>query len=297
MRVAFIGLGAMGLPMAKRLAGAGFDLRGFDLAKEPLEKLRQAGGYAATSPADAAERADAVLVMTATGAQADLVLFGEKGAAAAAKPGAVIVMHCTQSREMALQSGKRVEAMGLLALDAPVSGGVVGAESGQLTIMASGSENAFAAAAPLLQKLAKTVYDIGRDLGLGSTVKTINQLLAGVHIAVGAEALALGAKAGIAPKLLLEILMSGAAASWMLGNRGSRMLEAEPKIASAVDIFVKDLGLVDDLARGLRQPVPISAAALQQFLSASAMGHGWRDDSQVIRIYETLGGVKLREDG
>lgn len=198
---------------------------------------------------------------------------------------------------MAQALARKAQALGLLVLDAPVSGGAVGAQAGTLTIMASGSEAAFAAARPFLVPLAKTIYDVGRDIGLGSTVKTINQLLAGVHIAVGAEALAMGAKAGIDPQLLLEILMSGAAGSWMLGNRGPRMLEETPHVTSAVDIFVKDLGLVDDLSRHLRQPAPIAMAAFQQFLAACAMGHGREDDSQVVRLYEKTGATTVRGTG
>lgn len=297
MSVAFIGLGAMGLPMAKRLMGAGFDVHGCDIAPGPLDALKSAGGQASTNPAEALRGASAVFVMTATGAQAQTVLFGAGEAASAATRGAIFILQCTQSAAMARDLGARLEALGHHVLDAPVSGGAVGAEAGALTVMASGSEAAFAAAAPLLRPLAKTVYNIGRELGLGSTVKTINQLLAGVHIAVGAEAMALGAKAGIEPKLLLDILMSGAAGSWMLGNRGPRMLEDEPAVTSAVDIFVKDLGLVDDLARGLRQPAPIAMAALQQFIAASAMGDGRQDDSQLVRLYEVTGATHVRGKG
>lgn len=297
MPLAFIGLGAMGLPMARRLVNAGFDVHGCDIAPGPLNALKSAGGQASTSPAEAARGASAVFVMTATGAQAERVLFGDEGAAATASTGAIFILQCTQSAAMARQLGGRLAALGHHVLDAPVSGGAVGAEAGTLTVMASGSEAAFAAAAPFLKPLAGTVYDVGRELGLGSTVKTINQLLAGVHIAVGAEAMALGAKAGIEPRLLLDILMSGAAGSWMLGNRGPRMLETEPAVTSAVDIFVKDLGLVDDLARSLSQPAPLASTALQQFIAASAMGDGRRDDSQVVRLYEVTGATQVRGKG
>jgi 3-hydroxyisobutyrate dehydrogenase len=292
--VAVLGLGAMGLPMAKRLVGAGFEVRGFDVAEAPLEKVVAAGGHRAGSPAEAANGAHALLVMTATGAQAEAALFGPEGAAAFAHAGAVVVLCCTQSPASTKALAEKIEAAGLLALDAPVSGGVPGAAAGRLTVMASGSEGAFAAAKPLLDRLAGRVYDLGREPGLGSTMKTVNQLVAGAHIAVAAEALALAARAGVDPALAKDVLMAGAGGSWILGNRGPRMLEREPEVHSAVEIFVKDLGLVDDLARSLRQPAPLAAAALQMFLAASAMGNGRADDSQVVRVYETLSGASVR---
>ena len=292
--VAVIGLGAMGLPMAVRLIQAGFDVGGFDIGTAQLERFAAAGGRAATSPAEAARGASAIVIMTATGAQAEAALFGEGGAAATATSGALVLMCCTQSPASAKATGERCAAAGLVALDAPVSGGVAGAEAGKLTFMLSGSEAALARAKPLLDHLAGRIYDVGREVGLGATLKTINQLMAGTHIVIAAEALALAAKAGLDPTMAKDALMSGAAGSWMLGNRGPRMLELDPEVASAVEIFVKDLGLVEDLARSLRQPVPLAAAALQQFLAASGMGHGRADDSQVVRVYETVSGARVR---
>ena len=182
------------------------------------------------------------------------------------------------------QAGKRL-------LDAPVSGGVVGAEAGTLTIMAGGSADVLGAVRPILGVLGDKLYHVGANPGDGAMVKTINQLLCGVHIAAVAEAFALGEKAGIDTELLLKILGQSAAGSWMLNNRGPRMLEVEPQVTSAVDIFVKDLSLVLDAGRASKVALPIAAQAHQMFLAASGAGHGAADDSQVIRAYRALNGT------
>ena len=141
---------------------------------------------------------------------------------------------------------------------------------------------------PLLQVLGDKLFHVGEEPGQGAMVKTVNQLLAGVHIAAAAEAFSLAARAGLDPAVLLEILSGSAASSWMLKDRGPRMLEEHPPVASAVDIFVKDLGLVLDAGRSSKAALPLAAAAHQMFLAASGLGHGAADDSQVLRAYEAL---------
>jgi len=218
------------------------------------------------------------------------VLF-DAGALDALAPGAIVIMMATCAPADALAIGEAVAATGRRFVDAPVSGGVVGAEGGALTIMASAPAETWRAAEPLLRLFGDKLFHVGESWGQGATVKTINQLLAGVHIAAAAEALALGEKAGLDGALLLKILGQSAAGSWMLNNRGPRMLQDDPVVASAVDIFVKDLGIVADAGRAGRMALPIAAAALQMFLAASGAGHGKADDSQVIRAYRALNGL------
>ncbi len=188
---------------------------------------------------------------------------------------------------------ERVEASGRLFLDAPVSGGRVAARAGTMTVMASGSPAAFAQAEPVLAAYAGQVWRLGDAAGAGSTVKMVNQLLAGVHIAVAAEALALGIRAGADPKTLFEVISSSAGSSWMWQNRVPHILEGDDTPLSAVNIFVKDLGIVLDQARALTFPLPLAAAAHQLFLAVAAAGHGGQDDAFVIRFWEALAGISL----
>ncbi|MCC0042568.1 MAG: NAD(P)-dependent oxidoreductase [Rhodobiaceae bacterium] len=293
MKIGFVGLGAMGLPMAVNLVRAGHDVRGADLNPKALDALAAAGATVARDAADAAAGADILLLMVVNADQAEVVLFGA-GAADALPRGALVIASCTQAPARAIATAGKLAAMDLLFLDAPVSGGVVGARAGSLTIMASGGPQAMKTARPVLDVLGANIYELGDEPGLGSMMKTVNQLMCGAHIAVAAEATQLAAKAGIDPALAQEVLMSGAAASWMLGNRGPRMLEEGPAVTSAVDIFVKDLGLVLDAGREARIGLPMAAAAHQMFLAASGLGLGKADDSHVIRAYEALNGIAVK---
>jgi 3-hydroxyisobutyrate dehydrogenase len=173
-----------------------------------------------------------------------------------------------------------------------VTGGVVGAAAGTLTIMAAAPQDVFDATRPVLEALGDKIFHVGLEPGQGATVKTVNQLMCGVHIAVAAEAMALAEKAGIDGAIVLEILGGSAASSWMLKDRGPRMLEDEPRVTSAVDIFVKDLGIVLDAGRASKTPTPLAALAHQLFVSASAQGLGLKDDSQVVSVYRALAGSK-----
>ncbi|HEX8167245.1 MAG TPA: NAD(P)-dependent oxidoreductase [Beijerinckiaceae bacterium] len=285
--IAFAGLGAMGLPMAQRLLARGFAVRGFDLKRPALDALAEAGGHAAASAADAARGADVLVLMVVNAAQARAVLI-DGGALDALAPDAVVVLMATCAPADAAALAQEVEATGRRFVDAPVSGGVVGAKGGTLTIMAAAPKETFEAARPVLEVLGDKLFHVGEAAGQGAMVKTVNQLLCGVHIAAAAEAFSLAAKAGLDLSVLLEILSGSAAASWMLKDRGPRMLEAEPTVASAVDIFVKDLGLVLDAGRSAKAALPLAAAAHQMFLAASGQGHGAADDSQVLRTYRTL---------
>lgn len=291
--IGMIGLGAMGAGMAGCLLRAGFAVRGYDVRAEAGAALAAAGGSAASSPAAAARDAGLLVLMVVNAAQAETVLFGPDGAAAALAPGAVVILSSTVPAAAARALAERVGAAGLLFLDAPVSGGVVGAESGRLTFMASGPPAAFARAEAALAAMGGKVYRLGDAPGLGSTVKAVNQLLAGVHIASAAEAMAFGVRAGADPRTLFEIISHSAGNSWMFGDRVPHMLDGDYTPRSAVDIFVKDLGLVLDAGRELRFPLPQAAAAHQLFLMAAAAGLGREDDAAVVKIFERLAGISV----
>jgi putative dehydrogenase len=292
-RVGFLGLGAMGSGMAATCVRAGLTVRGYDVSAEALDRLTQAGGTAAASPAEAAGDAELLAVVVATAEQADAALFGERGAVAALPAGATVALHATVPPAYAVALGDRLGATGHLLLDAPMSGGAAAAASGSLSVMASGPAAAFAAAEPALAAMAARVYRVGEAPGAGSTVKMVNQLLAGVHIAAAAEAIALGTRAGVSPRLLFEVISNSAGNSWMFGNRVPHMLDGDYTPLSAVEIFVKDLGIVLETGRGLRFPLPVAAAAHQQFLAAAAAGFGRQDDAAVVRVYERLAGIDV----
>ena len=296
MRIAFIGLGAMGRGMAGVLIDAGHAIAGFDINAAALDWLAGKGGTPAASAAEACAGAEVAMVMVVNAQQAEEVLFAPGGVTEALAPGRLILSSVTMPAEAAEALGTRAEEAGFLFLDAPVSGGTVGAESGTLTFMAAGSDAAWAAAQPLLEAMGKNVYRLGDAPGPGSTMKMVHQLAAGCNLAVAAEVMSFGAHLGLDSKQVLDVLNVSAGGSWMIANRGPRMLTEGCEASSAVDIFVKDLGIVLDAARAARFPVPVSSAALQVFLGASGAGFGKHDDSQATRFYEHLGGRKVRRE-
>ncbi|MEV8063330.1 L-threonate dehydrogenase [Streptomyces antimycoticus] len=284
-RVGVVGLGAMGLGMARSLRKAGYEVGVHDLRPEVAEGFARDGGTAFASPGDLAAAVDVVVGVVVNAAQVESVLFGADGAAARLRPGAVFVMCSTVDPGWSAELGGRLAERSVLYLDAPISGGAARAAAGELTMMTSGSAAAYAVADPVLEAMSATVYRLGEQAGLGSKVKIVNQLLAGVHIAAAAEAMALGLKAGVPAEALYEVITHSAGDSWMFENRMAHVLAGDYTALSAVDIFVKDLGLVLDSARTERFPLPLAATAHQMFLQASASGLGAEDDSAVIKIF------------
>ena len=282
--VGVIGLGAMGMGVAQSLLRGGFEVHAFDIRREAVDKVAAAGGYAADSPAVLAKKVEAVVVLVINADQTETVLFGENGAAANLTPGSVVIASATVSPEFARALGKRLAGMGLLMIDGPVSGGAAKAASGEMTIMASGAPEAFAKCEGVLKAIAGKVYRLGDDPGPGSVVKMVNQLLAGVHIAAAGEAMALAIRAGADPDQAYEVIANSAGSSWMFQNRVPHILAGDYTPLSAVNIFVKDLGIVLDYAKKSVFPLPASTAH-QMFMQASAAGHGGEDDSAVVKIF------------
>jgi len=294
-RVAFVGLGSMGLPMATNLLAKEFTVTGYDLSVSALDALESAGGKRARTAAEAASGADLLILMVVNAAQAEAVLF-EGGTLEALPTDGVVALMATCPPAAVEAITDRVRKAGRRLIDAPVSGGVAGAKAATLTIMAAAPRDIFDAMKPVFEALGDKVFHVGERPGQGAIVKTVNQLLCGVHIAVVAEAFTIAAKVGVDLKILLEIMSGSSASSWMLKDRGPRMLEAEPEVTSAVDIFVKDLGIVLDAGRDTKAALPLAAAAHQMFLAASGRGDGAADDSQVIRSYFALNGVATQPE-
>jgi 3-hydroxyisobutyrate dehydrogenase len=284
-RVGVVGLGAMGSGMAGSLRRAGADVHVCDARDGVAAAFAKDGGTACASVAELAMRSDVVVSVVVNAAQTEAVLFGDGGAAAAMRPGSVFVMCSTVDPNVSIDFERRVEARGLLYVDAPISGGAAKAASGEMTVMGAARDAAWSAAAPFLHALAARVYRLGDRAGNGSKVKIINQLLAGVHIAAAAEAMALGLREGVDPAQLYDVITHSAGNSWMFENRMAHVLAGDYTPLSAVDIFVKDLGLVLDTARATKFPLPLASTAHQMFMQASSAGFAREDDAAVIKIF------------
>jgi putative dehydrogenase len=286
--IGLIGLGAMGGGMAQSLRRAGYDLRVFDVRADAAQAFAQGGGTACATLAELGAQCDIVISVVVNAAQTESVLFGNgdvAGCAAAMKPGSVFVMCSTVDPNWSIALEKRLNELGLLYIDAPISGGAAKAASGDMTMMTSGKPEAYNRCEAVLNAMAAKVYKLGDQAGAGSKVKVINQLLAGVHIAAAAEAMALGLREGVDAAALYEVITHSAGNSWMFENRMAHVLAADYTPLSAVDIFVKDLGIVLDMARASKFPLPLSSTAHQMFMQASTAGFAKEDDSAVIKIF------------
>jgi L-threonate 2-dehydrogenase len=290
-----VGLGSMGLGVARTLLAKGFTVHAYDVRPQVLKDFASEGGKACASPADVGAKAPVVIVLVVNAQQTYEALLGRNGAAARMTRGSVVIASATVAPAVAEDLGVQLKAKGIHMLDAPVSGGATKAATGQLSIMASGTREAFSAAQLVLDAIAGKVYRLGDAPGMGSKVKMVNQLLAGVHIAASAEAMALGIRAGVDPNVLYEVISNSAGASWMFQNRVPHILAGDYTPLSAVNIFVKDLGIVLDAARQSTFPLPLTATAHQMFLMAGAHGLGMEDDSAVVKVFQAISGIPLPE--
>ena len=295
LRTGVIGLGSMGLGMAQSMVRRGLQVRGFDVNPAAVAALASAGGLAGANAKDAANDADVVVVVVITAAQTDAVLFGADGAATAMKPGGVIMSCATMSPNDARALAAKAAALGLLYLDAPMSGGAAKAAGGELTFMASGSKDAFRKARPVLDAIAGTVHELGDAPGIGASFKMVNQLLAGVHIAAACEAITFAHKLGLDIATVYNVITGSAGNSWMFENRVPHVIDGDYSPRSAVNIFTKDLGIVSDMGRAEKFPLQLAATALQMFLMTAAAGMGSDDDASVARMIAKITGLELRE--
>ena len=288
-KVGLIGLGTMGSGMAASLRRAGYDMHVFDVRQEVADKFAKDGGQAYKNVAELGAACDVVVSVVVNAAQTEAVLFGPNsdgtGCAAAMRAGSVFVMCSTVDPNWSVALEARLEKLGLHYVDAPISGGAAKAASGEMTMMTAAKPAAYAKCENILNAMAGKVYKLGDHAGAGSKVKIINQLLAGVHIAAAAEAMALGFREGVNPDALYDVITHSAGNSWMFENRMAHVLAADYTPLSAVDIFVKDLGLVLDMARASKFPLPLSSTAHQMFMQASTAGFAKEDDSAVIKIF------------
>ncbi|WP_257155574.1 NAD(P)-dependent oxidoreductase, partial [Streptomyces sp. Ru87] len=293
---AVLGLGAMGLPMATRLAGA-FPVRAFDVFEERRALAEQGGATPAGSPAEAARGADVVVIAVRDQEQLECCLFGggpvEHGAAESLREGAVVVVTSTVGVDGVQDVAARLAERGVQLVDAPVSGGSVRAGTGDLLIMVGADEAALAAGRAVLERLGSTLHVVGPRVGDGQIMKTVNQLLCGIHTAAAAESLALAHALGIDLDRAVDVLGQGAAASFMLADRGPRMVQqyeveedgtGGPELRSRLDIIRKDMNLVVSLAKKAGVATSVAAAADQLYQLAMSQGLAAEDDSALITL-------------
>jgi 3-hydroxyisobutyrate dehydrogenase-like beta-hydroxyacid dehydrogenase len=289
---AVFGLGSMGFGIADSLRKAGHTVYGLDVVDANIDQFTAIGGLTC-SPAELGDKPDAAIVVVLNANQTESVLFGDNGIVDRLRPGAVVVACATVAPDFARNMSQRCAEHGVHYLDAPISGGSIKAAAGQLSVMASGTDDAFAAARPFLDDMAETVFELGPQAGAGSAMKAVNQLLAGVHIATMAEAITFGLTQGVEPAKFVEVISQCAGTSWMLENRAPHIVDGDYTTRSAVDIWLKDLGIVLDIAKDARFSAPVTAAALQQFVAASGQGLGGEDDAAVAKVYAQNAGVTL----
>lgn len=291
-KIAVIGLGSMGYGMASSILRAGHEAHGFDINSDAVARFRAEGG-AAGELAAIANDLDGVAAVVLNAQQTEAVLFAEDGVVPMLRDGAVVMACATVPPDFAKDMEARCAAHGIHYLDAPISGGAVKAAEGALSIMASGTAQAFDAARPMLDATANTVFELGDAAGAGSAMKAVNQLLAGVHIATMAEALTFGMIQGVSPDKFVEVISKCAGTSWMLENRAPHIVDGDYTPRSSIDIWPKDLGIVLDIAKSAMFNAPITAAALQQYLAAAEQGLGREDDAAVVKVYARAAGLKL----
>ena len=295
IKAAVFGLGAMGYGMASSLLRAGIATHGIDVMPDAMERFCSEGG-AIGEVSEVAGTLDAVVVVVLNAAQTEDVLFGENGIVPKLHQGAVVMACATVPPDFARDMEARCAECSVHYLDAPISGGPTKAADGKLSIMASGTPNAFAAARLVLDATAETVFELGDRAGPGSAMKAVNQLLAGVQIATMAEALTFGMTQGVTPERFVEVISKCAGTSWVLENRAPHIVAGDYTPLSQIDIWPKDLGIVLDIAKSAGFSAPITAAAFQQYMVAVGMGLGREDDASIAKVYARNAGLKLPGD-
>ena len=294
--VSVFGLGSMGLGVACSALAGGHDVFGFDIDSKSQSDFIARGGQSGVME-NAIAKSNVLVSVVLNGAQTEDLLFGVRGVVPQMQAGSVVVSCATLAPEIAKRLADKCNDYQVLYLDAPISGGPIKASNGTLTIMASGPKAAFDAAMPVLNSIAENVYNLGEEVGPGSAMKSVNQLLAGVHIAAMGEALTFGISQGIDATRIIEVISKCAGTSWMFESRGSHVVNGDYTPYAAINIWLKDLGIVLDVAKESQFSAPLTAVAMQQFLAAARQGLGDEGDAAVAKVYAQNTGIKLPKVG
>ncbi|MEE1764556.1 2-hydroxy-3-oxopropionate reductase [Streptomyces sp. SP18BB07] len=291
-KVAWIGLGIMGSPMSENLIKAGYDVTGFTLEQDKLDRLTAAGGTAAASVAAAVRDADVVITMVPASPQVEAVAYGPDGILANARPGALLIDMSSITPQTSVDLAKAAKEMGIRVLDAPVSGGEAGAVEAVLSVMVGGEQSDFDEAEPLFEALGRTIVLCGPH-GAGQTVKAANQLIVAVNIQACAEAVVFLEKSGVDLKAALDVLNGGLAGSTVLTRKKDNFLNRHFEPGFRVDLHHKDMGIVTDAARTVGAALPVGAVVAQLVASLRAQGDGGLDHSALLRAVERLSGAQV----
>lgn len=285
--VGFIGLGTMGREMARNLIEAGHAVTAFDIVGDAVAAAVAAGAKSAKSPAEAAANADIAITMLPDTPQVEEVIYGEGGLLASPPRGRLIVDMSTISPVAVRRMHADLKAAGTDFIDAPVSGGPIGAKNATLTIMAGGEAAAFARAEPFFRGMGTTITHVGAP-GAGQAVKLCNQLICGINIQAVCEAIALGRASGVDLEQMRSVLLGGSAASWMLDKLGPAMIAGDADAGFRIDLMLKDLRLVQEQAQALSVPLPGTALVTSQYIEARAHGEGGNGNQALFRVYDRM---------
>jgi 2-hydroxy-3-oxopropionate reductase len=285
--VGFVGLGTMGREMALNLLKAGFAVCAYDVRKEAIDDLVAQGATGGQSPADAARDADIVISMLPDTPQVEEIVYSEGGLLASPPRGQLVVDMSTISPVAVRRMHADLKAAGVAFLDAPVSGGPVGAKNASLSIMAGGDKDAFLRAELYFQAMGTTITHVG-EAGAGQTVKLCNQLVCAINLQAICEALALGRASGVDLDQLRNVLLGGSAASWMLDKLGPAMIAGDASAGFRIDPMLKDLRLVQEQALSLSIPLPGTALVTSQYVEARAHGEGTNGNQALFRVYDRM---------
>ena len=291
--VGFIGLGNMGRPMSLNLVKHGFPLIVHDIDPAKVEPLRARGATVADSPERVAAGADRTICMVETTAQAETVIAGPQGIIRTAKPGHIVICMSTIDPFAARRLGDTLAKSGIAMLDAPVSGGTVRAESGELSVIGGGAPETFEACRDLFKAMGTKIFHVG-DLGQGLAMKLVNNMLVQVNAVAVAEALVLGVKAGLDPKTIYEVIRVSTGTSYAFEQGVPRILARNFAPGGTVDISYKDQELETAFAKQLGVPVLLANITQQVYQMARASGLSKEDGLTVVKLYERLAGVEIR---
>ncbi|MBI2951163.1 NAD(P)-dependent oxidoreductase [bacterium] len=292
-KIGFIGLGTMGLPMAKNLIKAGFDLTVYARRPEPAAEVRALGARSADSPRAVAEQVEVVITIVTADPDVRAVILGENGALAGMKAGGVIVDMSTISPMTIQEIARIAETKGVEVMDAPVSGGDTGAKAGTLTIIAGGKKGTFERCRPLFEAMGKNIFHVG-GVGVGQVVKIANQVIGGTILAVVSEALVMGVKAGADPEVLRQVIgVSSGNSNLFQARVGDFMLKDQFQPGFMLDLMKKDIGLALEIGKALSVPMPVGAAAYQHYAAGTSMGVGREDFSAVCKAVEKMAGARI----
>lgn len=292
-----IGIGAMGMGVAKRLLARGFEVHVRDIRPEAEAQARSAGAVVSPSPESLARACPVVVTLVVDAAQTEEVVFGAGGVAAGMRPGGVLVMCSTVSPSFAGPLAERLAPRGIRVLDAPVSGGPARALDGTMSMMIGGDAEAFEAARAVLEAISGKRFLVGPRTGDGSKMKLVNNLMAGINLAAACEGMVFGLKLGLDPQTIFDVACASSGGSWAFADRMPRVLAGDYSTKAAVDILAKDLGLALETGAAAKALLPIGAAARQAFLATSALGFGGEDDAAVVKYYAAVSGVTLPRPG